>query len=215
MRYSLSIVVFVVFLSVGALQGCAQENKQNYYKTDMEITDHYKNYKYLNKSRPGYYLQINHQNCHYDLEVNGFNSGKYFDEYPSYSIRRQLNLRILKSGEQKLKVKVLPFKGDTLSKNAHLELRLIRYPDMTDIENAYGGATVLWEWKMPQIGQKLPLYAMDTVFNAEVPYQIDVLDLYAQDLSKMDKEELLAEVVTELKTSAIVSSMVLKIESTY
>ena len=191
MKYPLNFKNFLLFLCLCALYSCAQENKknkENYTKTDMEITDHYKNYQYLNDSRPGYYLQINNQNCYYDIEVNGLNGNKYFDEYPGYSIRVPLNLNILKSGEQKIAIKVFPFKGDTLSKNAHLELRLLRYPDMTDIENAYGGATVLWDWKMPQIEQKLPLFAMDTVFTADVPYKIDVLDLYPKTSLKWMKK---------------------------
>ncbi|MBO0594024.1 hypothetical protein I2486_21700, partial [Cellulophaga sp. E16_2] len=35
----------------------------------------------------------------------------------------------------------------------------------------------------------------DTVFEAKVPYKLDILDKYAQDLSKMDTNELLKEIL--------------------
>ncbi|WP_282057149.1 hypothetical protein [Maribacter luteus] len=165
-------------------------------KTDNTlIAKELRNYKFLDDSRPGYYLQVNSQNCHYEIRVNDLNGGKYYDPYSSYSVRIPLNQRIFKSGEQSLSVKVLPFNGDTLSKQASLQLRLMMYPDMTDKENDYGGSTVLWEWEMPHIEQDLPLFAMDTVFEAKVPYKIDILDKYATDLSKMDEKELLSEVL--------------------
>ncbi|MDO6811222.1 hypothetical protein Q4603_21575 [Zobellia galactanivorans] len=159
------------------------------------IAKELRNYKFLDDSRPGYFLQVNSQNCYYDIRVNDLDTGKYFDPYPSYSVRIPLNQRILKSGEQSLSVKVLPFNGDTLSKQASLQLRLMMYPDMTDKENDYGGSTVLWEWEMPHIEQDLPLFAMDTVFEAKVPYEINILDKYALDLSKMDGKKLLPEVL--------------------
>lgn len=182
-----------------ALHGCAQKQEQ-YNTRDMEITDHYKNYKYLNNTRPGYYLQANNQNCYYDIRINDGPTGHFFDEYPAYSVRLPINYEILKSGEQKLSVKIFPFQGDTLSAKANLQLRLMRYPDMTDMENDFGGSTVLWEWELPDMdGKNLPLFAMDTVFEADVPYDLNVLNLYAEDLSKMDEKDLLLEVVSQFK----------------
>uniref|UniRef100_UPI0013FE2B1B hypothetical protein n=1 Tax=Cellulophaga sp. Z1A5H TaxID=2687291 RepID=UPI0013FE2B1B len=153
-----------------------------------------RNYKFIDDSRPGYYLQINNQNCHYEIKTNDLNTARFFDPYSSYSIRKPLNLRILKSGEQSLSVKVLPLNGGVLSKKANLQLRLMMYPDMTDKENDYGGGITLWDWEMPAIEEDLPLFVFDTVFEAKVPYKLDILDKYAQDLSKLDEEKLLAEV---------------------
>ncbi|WP_062062558.1 hypothetical protein [Aquimarina longa] len=150
------------------------------------------------ETHPGYYLQINNQNCYYELEINELSSGEYYGEYPVYSIRVPLNLEILKSGEQSLSLKVFPYKGDTLSPKANLQMRLIKYADMTDLENEYGGSTVLWNWEMPEIGeQHLPLFAYDTIFKAEVPWEINTLDTKATDLSKIDRDKLLEEVIAE------------------
>ncbi|WP_199271492.1 hypothetical protein [Cellulophaga sp. L1A9] len=196
----------LVLLTVGffTLLGCAQQPKD--LKTDnSQIAKELRNYKFIDDSRPGYYLQINNQNCHYEIKTNDLNTARFFDPYSSYSVRMPLNLIILKSGEQSLSVKVLPLNGEVLSKKANLQLRLMMYPDMTDKENDYGGSITLWDWEMPAIDQDLPLFVMDTVFEAKVPYKLDILDKYALDLSKMDKDKLLAEVsqLFELRHSLI------------
>lgn len=188
----------VVFILITA---CAQQkNKTNMDTNTVKQTG----YTYQNDTHPGYYLQINNQNCYYELNTNGLRSGIYYGQFPVYSIRIPLNLQILKSGEQTLSLKVFPYKGDTLSPKANLQMRLIKYADMTDLENEYGGSTVLWDWQMPEVGeQQLPVFAYDTIFNAEVPYTITTLDTKATDLSKIDKDKLLQEVVAEFtKTRA-------------
>ncbi|QXP54773.1 hypothetical protein H0I25_11815 [Cellulophaga sp. HaHa_2_95] len=188
----------VLTMGIFTFLGCAQQPKDP--KTDNSlIAKELRNYKFIDDSRPGYYLQVNNQNCHYDIRINDLDAGKFFDPYPSYSVRIPLNLRILRSGEQLLSLRVLPFTGNMLSKQANLQLRLMMYPDMTDKENDYGGSITLWDWEMPAIDQDLPLFVMDTVFEAKVPYKLDILDKYALDLSKMDEEKLLKEVLQLFK----------------
>ncbi|WP_062062564.1 hypothetical protein [Aquimarina longa] len=193
-----TLIFAVVFILTTA---CAQQkNKTNMNtNTAKQVTS-----SSQQETHPGYYLQINNQNCYYELNTNGLRSGIYYGEYPVYSIRIPLNLQILKSGEQSLSLKVFPYKGDTLSPKANLQMRLIKYADMTDLENEYGGSTVLWNWEMPEIGeQHLPLFAYDTIFKAEVPYTITTLDTKATDLSKIDRDKLLEEVIAEFtKTRA-------------
>jgi len=180
-----------------SLTNCAQKpNKMN--AIDIEIFDHYKNHKSLGETKPGYYLQVNNQNCYYELRVNDGPSGSFYDPYPAYSQRVPINYEIFKSGEQKLSLSVFPYKRDTLSAKANIQLRLMRYPDMTDLENDFGGSTILWEWEMPHIGnQNLPFVKFDTVFKADVPYKIETLDIYASNLSKLDKDDLSKEVLVE------------------
>ncbi|MCR1026321.1 hypothetical protein NQT66_15975 [Cellulophaga baltica] len=168
----------------------------NMNSADIEITNHYKNHKYSNKKRPGYFLQINNQNCYYDIRLNDLNVNNYFREHPAYSVRKPLNLRILKSGEQKISIKIFPFIGEELSEKASLQLRLLYYKDMTDPDHDYGGSTILWEWEMPKVSDlKLPLFALETEFDAKVPYIIETLDLYAQDLSELEEEDVIKEVI--------------------
>ncbi|WCC43738.1 hypothetical protein PJW08_00290 (plasmid) [Tenacibaculum finnmarkense] len=150
------------------------------------------------KEKSGYFLQINNQNCHYEIRVNDFLALKYNDPYPAYSVRPPINYKILKSGEQKLSIRVTPLQGNVLSKNADITIRLLRYPDMLDKENDFGGSTIVMEWEMPQIKAALPYFQFDTIFNARVPYEINELD-NAIDLSKMDKEQLTKEVVGQFK----------------
>ncbi|WP_282164900.1 hypothetical protein [Cellulophaga baltica] len=185
------------------------QHKVDYDQVDTEITNHYKDYKYSNKKRPGYYLQINNQNCHYEIDINDLSCGEFYDPYPMYSVRLPLNLNILKSGEQKLSLKVLPDVGDFIKESASLQLRLMRYDDMLDIENEFGKSKVIWEWKMPNVGEhKLPIFIFHTTFEAKVPYKLETLDLYATDLSELDEKVVLEEVLKEfqLKQKSIVNN---------
>ncbi|MBO0593354.1 hypothetical protein I2486_18280, partial [Cellulophaga sp. E16_2] len=190
-----------ILVTIGILFTITSCSQKKHMKTNNSlIAKEFKSYKFTNDSRPGYYLQINNQNCHYEIKTNDLSTARFFDAYSSYSVRVPLNLNILKSGEQSLSIKVLPLQGNTLSEKADLQLRLMMYPDMTDKENDYGGSITLWEWEMPSIEQELPLFIMDTVFEAEVPFKIDILDNYALDLSKMDKDILLDEVIALFAT---------------
>ncbi|MBO0594012.1 hypothetical protein I2486_21640 [Cellulophaga sp. E16_2] len=194
MKLKVLVIIGILF----TITSCSQ--KKNMKTDNSLIAKEFKSYKFINDSRPGYYLQVNNQNCHYDIRVNDLNVGKYFDPTSSYSVRIPLNIRILESGEQAFSLKVFPFQGDKLSKQANLQLRLMMYPDMTDKENDYGGNVTLWEWEMPAIEQELPLFVMDTIFEAEVPFKIDILDKYALDLSTMDKDILSSEVIALFET---------------
>ncbi|WP_405246614.1 hypothetical protein [Cellulophaga sp. Asnod2-G02] len=185
------------------------QDKVNFEQVDTEITDHYKDYEYLSKKRPGYYLEVNNQNCYYEIDINNLSCGEFYDPYPMYSVRLPLNLNILKSGQQKLSLKVLPDVGDFIKESASLQLRLMRYDDMLDIENEFGKNKVIWEWKMPNVGEhKLPIFIFHTTFEAKVPYELETLDLYATDLSELDEKVVLKEVLKEfqLKQKSIVNN---------
>ena len=174
------------------ITGCAQTKKETpmqNFKSENTIDE--------NKEKSGYYLQINNQNCRYDIRVNDFCTSKYADPFPSYSVRTPLNGEILKSGKQTLSIRVTPFQGTKLSENADLSIRLMRYPNMLDKENEFGGSTTIMEWEMPQIKEELPYVQFDTIFNAEVPYDIKDIN-YAMDLSNMDKEEFIYQLVVSL-----------------
>ncbi|SDF00673.1 hypothetical protein [Cellulophaga baltica] len=204
-----SKIIFSLFSILLLALAANGQHKVDYDQVDIEITNHYKDYKYSNRKRPGYYLQINNQNCHYEIDINDLSCGEFYDPYPMYSVRLPLNLNILKSGEQKLSLKVLPDVGDFIKESASLQLRLMRYDDMLDIENEFGKSKVIWEWKMPNVGEhKLPIFIFHTTFEAKVPYKLEILDLYATDLSVLDKKVVLEEVLKEfqLKKESIVNN---------
>lgn len=156
----------------------------------------YKDYViYEDQPKTGYYLQINSQNCHYDVILNDLSVMDYNSPFPVYSVRPPLNYEILKSGEQRLSIIMKPMeKGEMLSERAHINIRLMKYNDMTDKYNEFGGYTDILEWESPVMDKNLPIYTYQTVFNAEVPYERNRMD-YAVDLSKMDEKELYKEVV--------------------
>ncbi len=152
----------------------------------------------IDESEPkiGNYIQINSQNCHYEIRINDMETSLYQDREPAMSIRIPFNSEILESGEQKLSVRVTPLQGNTLSPKADLSLRLFYYLDMTDEKYDYGGTQPIMEWELPQVSEDVPYVQLDTVFYARVPYRIKNMK-YAVDLSKMDKDELLKEVVAK------------------
>ncbi|MCD8455109.1 hypothetical protein LNJ08_11985 [Tenacibaculum finnmarkense genomovar ulcerans] len=186
----ISAIIISLFLTLG----CKESKKTNIAMQNLPSTSTINQ----TKEKSGYFLQINNQNCHYEIRVNDFLTLKYNDLYPAYSVRPMLNGDILMSGVQKLSIRVTPLKGNVLSKNADITIRLLRYPNMLDKENDFGGSTTIMEWEMPKITAALPYFQFDTVFNATVPYEINELD-NAIDLSQMDKEQLTKEVVGEFK----------------
>ncbi len=181
--------IFLLLLMTGCAQTKKEKTMQNL--TIESVIDE-------TKQKSGYFIQINNQNCRYEVRVNDLLTSKYVDPFPAYSVRPMLNGRILKSGKQTLSIRVTPFEGAKLSKNADLSIRLMRYPNMLDKENEFGGSTTIMEWEMPQIKEELPYVQFDTIFNADVPYDIKDID-YAMDLKNIDKKELIEEVVNEYK----------------
>ncbi|GGX19219.1 hypothetical protein [Aquimarina muelleri] len=186
----LSTIIISLFLTLGCKESKTTNTAMQNLSSNSTINQ--------TKEKSGYFLQINNQNCHYEIRVNDLLVTKYIDSYPAYSVRHMLNGWILKRGKQKLSIRVTPLQGDILSKNADITIRLLRYPDMLDKENDFGGSTMIMEWEMPQIEEDLPYFQLDTIFNAEVPYEINDLD-NAVDLSKIDIETLTEEVVKEFK----------------
>lgn len=186
----ISVIIISLFLTLG----CKESKKTNIAMKNLPTISTIDQ----TKEKSGYFLQINNQNCHYEIRVNDFQVLKYVDIYPVYSVRPGINSEILKSGQQKISIRVRPLKGNVLSKNADITIRLLRYPNMLDKENDFGGSTTIMEWEMPQITAALPYFQFDTVFNATVPYEIKELD-NAIDLSQMDKVQLTKEVVKEFK----------------
>ena len=152
-----------------------------------------------NQPKTGYYLQINNQNCHYKILVNDYFNYGYNDVFSSFLVRPMLNYGIIRSGEQKLSVIVTPQKGEYLTRNSDVTIRLIRYADMSN-KTDFGGSTVIMEWEMPamKVEDKLPIYRFDTTFKADVPYEMNTIN-YAVDLSKMDKDVLQKEVIEKYK----------------
>ena len=186
----LSTIIISLFLTLGCKESKNKNTAMQNLSSNSTINQ--------TEDKAGYFLQINSQNCHYEIRVNDFLALKYVDIYPAYSVRPGINSEILKSGEQRLSIRITPLKGDVLSKNADINIRLMRYPDMLDKENDFGGSTTIMEWEMPQVKEDLPYFQFDTIFNAIVPYEINDLN-NAIDVSKMDKEKLAEEVVKEFK----------------
>jgi len=191
MRNIILTLLYVIFIPLAS----CQDKKDDIMGEPTEKTSDY--IVYDNKPKTGYYLQINNQNCDYRILVNDMLNAYYNDVYPMYSTRTMLNYEILKSGKQTLKVVVLPKVGDTiLSKKASIDIRLIKYSNMDDKQNNFGGSVDLMSWSLPNLDSlsEVPFYEYDFSFEAEVPYEMNTID-DAIDLKEIDEDILTKEVV--------------------
>ena len=190
------LVNLLLMLIVVQTTSC-QTKEQEIMKNRIDTSEDY----IIDKSKPktGYYLQINNQNCHYKILTNDLLNYSYQDSYPTFSVRVPMNSKIMISGEQKLSVIVTPNQGHKLNRNADITISLIRYADMSN-ETDFGGATTIMEWEMPSLqdNDNMPMYRFDTIFKAEVPFQLNTIN-HAEDLTKMDKDILLKEVVNQFE----------------
>ncbi|MGV0922984.1 hypothetical protein [Empedobacter tilapiae] len=192
MKKLVNLLLMLIVVQTTSCQTKKQETMQLLDRTQDYIID-------TNKPKTGYYLQINNQNCHYKILVNDLLIHTYNDPYPAFSVRIPITPVILKSGEQKLSIVVLPNQGDELTRNTDITISLMRYADMSN-QTDFGGSTTIMDWEMPAIQDKenLPMFRFDTIFKAEVPYEMNTIN-YATDLTKMDKDILLKEVVNQFE----------------
>lgn len=188
------VITIVLCVLITPFASCQKKNMENMNKKIDFSGDYILNEK---ESKTGYYLQINNQNCNYKVLVNDLLSEEYNDVYPMYSTRTMLNYEILKSGNQDIKVIILPREGsNTLSQKASLDIKLLKYANMNDVDGGFGGSVELMSWALPNVDflSELPFYEYEFSFDATVPYEMNTID-YAVDLREIDKDKLLEEVV--------------------
>jgi hypothetical protein len=92
------------------------------------------------------------------------NGGSIASHYP-------INHFILESGKQKIKLKILPLKGETdLREDASLKIKVHFYDSAT---NNYDALTEVFKFETPDLSKPiLPIIELEAKFIAEVPYEI-------------------------------------------
>ncbi|MEN9918024.1 MAG: hypothetical protein RL662_460 [Bacteroidota bacterium] len=132
-------------------------------------------------TRPAYYVRFGNHGCLFDLRINDVYTEKM--TYPGRigSTIEPINTEILRSGTNKVSLRIYPFPGEqviTEQKPFHLE---IIYKDFALPAGKRPWHSVL---QMPAItvpAEGLPYYEYEAEFEAEVPYQVtgwsDCIDL--------------------------------------
>lgn len=138
-----------------------------------------------------YYMQVNKGGCRVELDVNDLLLHNDFTEWGSTG-SIPMNLSILKSGKQLLRIKIYPTSQQkTLTDITRLQVTVTygKSPNSPIEEQV----TVL-DWNLPKeiIDQKLPYYETTLDFDAVVPYDYTYRLDGAVDLRKIPNIEQLA-----------------------
>lgn len=185
-----------------AISSCGQKKNEKKDIMDqnnvLKVTEIYKNVKkYVDN--PSYTLHINSTaGCTFELLVNDLPVYEFYDS-GNCTGSIPINENLVKSGIQKLKIRITPPVNENFDMAKEIDLAKIvfkiniNYGDygkvkVKDFKNALN-----YEFKNSD--QKLPYYEINLDFNAEVPYQNDINAwVKSVDLSKEDESKLLKEV---------------------
>ena len=188
-------IFFVFALLINCLswaQKLSNENKnqKKYIEIIENIYKEVKTYDY----NPTYWLDINASDCTYEILVNDMPLNVYHDIASNTQVSIPLNTRILKSGDQKLTLKVYP----ALTDSFNFKESLIESSEIT-LKISYGefgkekakDYKVVLEKKTPKM--KTSYYEIELPFKATVPFDLTGWSK-SVDLSHEKEEILLAEV---------------------
>jgi len=199
-------ILILSILSI-SLMACGQKKQ---IKKDMKtrpIVQLYAHAKKLNyKSEPIYVIDDPHQSgCFYEIYVNDILVSKLYKNVTRIGNIVDLNDVILKSGTQKVTVKLYPPTGANgkLLKNlyygTHFDLQIKKYDnknlDLDDVlVKDYFAPTTTGKKDGPFKFADTPYFEDTFTFEAEVPYTLKGWS-ESQDLTQMDKEVLEQEVL--------------------
>jgi hypothetical protein len=188
--------VLMVLLVVLLLQNCCAQNNNNQNMIGKEkLLNLYKEVKMYDYN-PRYWIDIQSKNCTYEVLLNDIPLNQYFDKIESSTISIPMNTRILKSGKQKLTIKMF----SALDKNQIPE-SLLNNNSTIDIKISFGEfgkekakdyLTVL-KYVTPEIKENTPYYETIIYFEAKVPYELKGWN-EGVNLSKEDQNKLREEV---------------------
>ncbi|HWV73014.1 MAG TPA: hypothetical protein VN040_14935 [Pseudosphingobacterium sp.] len=147
---------------------------------------------------PTYQVRFTAAFCTYEIYINdmlatfsfttGNSAGEQHADIPQY---------ILKSGKQKIRVKVFP----KAIEDGKLEQALTQKAEFSVCiafgeynKDKHEDFKEVWKLKMPMVQEPLPFYEMEGVFDAEVPYMLKGWS-DGEDLTMEPKEQLKKEVL--------------------
>lgn len=123
-----------------------------------------------NFTTPYYLVDFNASICNFEIYINDLpayvhrTGGIIASHYP-------INHFILESGEQKIKFKIFPLKGEALLKeDAFLKIKVHAYDEYTQ---NYENLLEVFNFETPDLSNpQLPLIEVEAEFTAQIPYKI-------------------------------------------
>ena len=183
-------IIFILTL----FHACAQEKKAMSIMDEItldNIVEKWRNNIKHYDVEPFYKIHSKGINCDYEILVNDFPLYKSYDGYSDFT-GTQINLAILKSGEQTVTIKVFPLKvGEMLTKETNAYFKLVEVDNTTNHmdEKTITSLVLPSDTDGNFTGAGLPYFEKTITFNATVPYELTGWS-NSQDLSKLDQEKL-------------------------
>lgn len=154
---------------------------------------------------PDYQLWVWSSDCYFEVLVNDMPVMKWFFNSGSSGNRASIT-EILKSGEQRVTIKMYPPKGQQkLSDRVKLELKIVERTEDMSIANE----KIVYEYKTKQnvdeydvetfANKGLPYFESQDLFIADVPYEVTGWT-DSKDLSKIKLKELTKQVIEAYST---------------
>lgn len=179
-------------LSMFGLGSSNAQQKDNTAKQELSYT--------MDESAPKnyYLLTMSSNGCNFRVIVNDIPVFGYWDS-GTYSGSYPINHFIQKSGTQKLKVEIYPaYQHEDLGINSEEPL-YIEIKKRLDGQTLDDYVAVLTN-PIPKVQQGIPYYEYECTFEAEVPYNISILDDCIRLDSISNIEEMAVKKYNELKS---------------
>ncbi len=200
--------ILTLSILILSLISCAQDKQKKESKIQKKmrpIIELYANAKKLNyKSEPIYVMKAQQSGCFYEIYVNDILVSKLYKNVTRIGNIVDLNDVILKSGTQKVTIKLFPptgANGKLLKKlyyGTHFELEIRKYDKKRKGNEVsvkdYFAPTTTGKKDGPFKYAGTPYFEDTFTFEAEVPYSLKGWS-ESQDLTKLDKEVLEKEVL--------------------
>ncbi len=182
-------VITLILLTAAILPVSCQSTNKKINKMEMKkkLIDSLKNYS----EKRVYYANVDKGGCRVEITVNDMLFNNYFTEWGATGTI-PMNLSILKSGKQKVKVKIFPdANNESLTDITRLQITITYSPTPT---SSLEEQVVVLDWNLPQeiIAKRLPVYETILEFDAVVPYDYTYRINGAVDLRTIPNIEQLA-----------------------
>ena len=182
-------VITLILLTAAILPVSCQSTNKKINKMEMKkkLIDSLKNYS----EKRVYYANVDKGGCRVEITVNDMLFNNYFTEWGATGTI-PMNLSILKSGKQKVKVKIFPdANNESLTDITRLQITITySHTPTSSLEEQ----VVVLDWNLPQeiIAKRLPVYETILEFDAVVPYDYTYRINGAVDLRTIPNIEQLA-----------------------
>lgn len=176
----------LTFIAAFSLWACGQNKKNTSNMKNRPIEQLYSNVKQLNyDSMPQYFIEAHQSGCYYEVYINGILNDTRYINAGTMNNAIPINDNILKSGPQKVTIKLFPLgeidgkEYPTLTERTRFTLEIFKRDKATpwegldyDVVHNYFAPTTTGEEAGPFAHANEPMYEDTFTFNAEVPYEL-------------------------------------------